>query len=88
MWKHRDDEAWNREGDQRIAEAIERFREALPRLERKSRLNHNRHEFATNLQLYTIALNTYAWLLACTERELEAALEASQRACQLQPNNA
>ncbi len=85
MWKNRDDEAWNREADKAVDDAVKHFAAILPKLERAVRM-YGPNDFATHRKNYANALNTYAWLLVCTDREPENALSLSQQACQLQPD--
>ncbi|MDZ4851300.1 MAG: hypothetical protein SGI77_18580 [Pirellulaceae bacterium] len=87
MWKNRSDEAWNRESELAVEQAVKQFRQALPKLEREIQSNAP-NEFASFQLDYAEALNMFAWTLVCTDRELDAALEHSQRACRLMPNSA
>ncbi len=87
MWKNRGDEDWNRESEENVVNAIKKYREAIPKLERALRSNSS-NDVATYQFEYANTLNTYAWILVCTDRELDAALECSQLACQVTPNQA
>jgi len=75
------------EAKKAFASAVLAFRETLPQLEKELRTSNSAvratHEFR-----YSIALNPYAWLLASTGHDLEYALECSELACRLHPNNA
>lgn len=75
------------EAKKAFASAVLAFRESLPRLEKSLRTS-NDNDRATPQSHYSIALNTYAWLLASTGHDLEYALECSELACRLAPNNA
>jgi hypothetical protein len=75
------------EAKKAFASAVLAFRESLPRLEKNLRTSSD-SDRATHQSHYSIALNTYAWLLASTGHDLEYALECSELACRLAPNNA
>jgi tetratricopeptide (TPR) repeat protein len=84
MWKNRDDAAWNKEADNAVQDSIDRHAAQLPKLEQSARSKSPTDSATARLQ-YANTLNTYAWLLVCTDRELENALLLSRQACQLQP---
>ena len=87
MWKNRSDDDWNRESEIAIQKAVHHFREAIPKLERAVRSN-SPNDFATYQKAYVNTLNTFAWLLVSTDRELDTAIECSQLACRMQPYRA
>ncbi len=87
MWKNRADPEWNSESEQAIQQAIKEFRDVIPKMERDVR-GSGTNDLATYESNYANTLNTYAWVLVSTDRDLETALECSQRACRLSPNNA
>ncbi len=75
------------EAKKAFASTVLAFRESLPRLEKNLRTSSD-SERATPQSHYSIALNTYAWLLASTGHDLEYARECSELACRLAPNKA
>ncbi len=85
MWKNRGDEKWDLESENAVNTAILSFREMIPKLERLVR-SASSNDVATCKDEYAEILNAYAWILVCTDRELEVALECSQLSCQLKPN--
>ena len=85
MWKNRGDEEWNLESENAVQKAILGFRAMIPKLERLVR-STSPNDVATYNDEYAETLNAYAWLLVCTDRELDVALECSHLSCQLKPN--
>ncbi len=87
MWKNRADPEWNSESEQAIQQAIKEFRDVIPKLERDVR-GSGANDLATYEFTYANTLNTYAWVLVSTDRDLATALECSQLACRLTPSSA
>lgn len=87
MWKNRDDASWNAEAEKAVEEAIGDYRSIVPSQERIARA-YGRQDSATTRYNYGQTLNTFAWLLVCTDNDLATAIEFSRQACSLIPDNA
>jgi len=78
--------ATRKQAEKAFATTVVAFRETLPRLEKNLATSSN-NDGATHKKEYSNALNTYAWLLSSTDHDLSTALEYSELACRLTPNN-
>lgn len=76
---------WKKATDGHLAAAVKKYRVTLPKLERAMN-QAGPADFASYRRSYANTLNTYAWLLVCTKRDLETALQCSDLACKLEPD--